>query len=435
MPQGNGLVVGQIVDAVTNRPIANAIVALSSGPALGREMVETGLGRPNPGGRIITDDQGRFVFHNLGAGIYTFNTSAAGYLDGAYGQRRPSGPAQPFVLAEDQRIGNVTIRLWREASMGGTVTDDAGEPVVGQSVSLQRRNTANGRTQLMPAASARTDDRGVYRFAKLLPGDYRIVIASAINSVPLPVGDALIHISNALPPFLDANGRVRAYPTTYYPNATSAARASIVTVEAGDERNGLDIQLQSIPLVGIAGTLTGPNVPEAHFGVRLASAEEAVSGTSAQQDAAVTATDGSGGMTMSTVDYGPAGRGGPPPLPTDPALWAEMPISVGDDPVTGVHLQLQVAPTVSGRMVFEGAAVQPAADKLQAMTVSLAPAAGGKGGRGRLHVSRHEGRVALRRGDLAAAGARRRGVEGISPTCRSPRLHRRRRDALRPDPR
>jgi hypothetical protein len=452
LPKGSGVILGQVVDATTNRPIANAIIGLSSGPAVGREMVEVGIGRLTPAKRIITDGQGRFVFHELGAGIYTFNTTATGYLDGAYGQRRPSGPAQPFFLAEDQRVGNVTIRLWREASMGGTVTDDAGEPVVAQTVTLQRRNQNIGRTQMVNVATTRTDDRGVYRFAKLLPGDYRIVITSTINSVPVPVavayvnataaarggnaanspvyqsistsrgptptasamqvGDALIQIpsSSALPTFVDGGGRVRAYPTTYYPNTTTAARASIVTVDAGDERNGLDIQVHPVPLVGITGTLTGANGPEPHFGVRLVSAEEPGAGSGAQQDAAATTTDGSGnfsfigvvpgqyvlkaaklpratgpvaqvvtfsagggGMTMTTLDYGAVAGRGAPPLPTDPVLWAEAPVSVGEDSVTGIQLQLQVAPTVSGRMVFEGA-TQPTADKLQVMGVSLMPA-------------------------------------------------------------
>src|SRR5947207_2887034 len=58
LPKGTGLIVGQVVDATTNRPIANAVIALSSGPAVGRELVEMGLGRPNPAQRLITDGQG-----------------------------------------------------------------------------------------------------------------------------------------------------------------------------------------------------------------------------------------------------------------------------------------------------------------------------------------------------------------------------------------
>src|SRR5438105_999896 len=71
------LVVGQVVDAGTNRPIPGAVVSI------------------NAGHRILADDQGRFLFRDLAKGSYLFTASAPGYLDGGYGRRRPNSATQP----------------------------------------------------------------------------------------------------------------------------------------------------------------------------------------------------------------------------------------------------------------------------------------------------------------------------------------------------
>ena len=142
-----GLVVGQVVDAATSRPVAAAIVTIA--PAV------TGADRPapaspvsSPNRRVVADDQGRFLFRDLAMGTYLFSAAAPGYLNGGYGQRQPGGTTQPFALAEDERAGDVTVRLWKAATVGGTVSDDAGGPVVGVWVSIARREFAGGRLQL-----------------------------------------------------------------------------------------------------------------------------------------------------------------------------------------------------------------------------------------------------------------------------------------------
>lgn len=61
-----------------------------------------------------TDWQGRFLLRNLPNGPVTVRATAAGYLPGAYGQRRPGGQYSAITLGEDERIGDVVITLsWR----------------------------------------------------------------------------------------------------------------------------------------------------------------------------------------------------------------------------------------------------------------------------------------------------------------------------------
>ena len=460
-PKPTGLIVGQVVDADTNRPIANAIVSLSSGPAVGRELVAVGLAKPPAASRILTDTQGRFVFHDLTKGIYTFNVTASRYLPGAYGQRRPSGAARPFALEDDQRVGNVTIRLWKEAALGGTVVDESGEPVVGVSVSLLRRDMTGGHARIAVMSSNRTDDRGMYRFSGRLPGDYLLAIPSALASVPLSsvaayqqaaatapggnimntdlykslstsrapipstgglqIGDALLQLnqfnSSALPPPPGPDGKLLAYPTTFYPNVTTSSRAIVVSIASGDDKSGIDIQLRPATMVGVSGTVLGLNGPEPNFGVRLVPAYVESEGlVETQFETATTATDGNGrfaflavptgqytlkaskvpraanpfsgvttmistgqgGVTMFSTTEQPGGQPAPapPPLPADPTLWAETSVSVGETAVSGVSLQLRAAPTVSGRFEFDGSAQRPIASVLQTAAITLASADG-----------------------------------------------------------
>jgi hypothetical protein len=110
-----GLVVGRVVDATNSAPIARAIVALS------------GSGLPTR--RVIVDPQGRFMFTALPPGSFTIASTKSGYLEGAYGKLQPNGVGRPLDLREGERVTDATVKMWRSATISGTVTDDAGDPV------------------------------------------------------------------------------------------------------------------------------------------------------------------------------------------------------------------------------------------------------------------------------------------------------------------
>jgi hypothetical protein len=116
---------GRVVDATTGQPIAGEAVTLTTT-------------------QLIADGAGRFLFRDLAKGRYAIRATAPGYLPSAYGQRRPGGASQSLVLEEAQRVGDVTIRLWKEARLSGTVADEAGDPIVDVTVSLLKRE-ADGR--------------------------------------------------------------------------------------------------------------------------------------------------------------------------------------------------------------------------------------------------------------------------------------------------
>ena len=62
-----------------------------------------------------------------------------------------------------------------------------------------------------------------------------------------------------------------------------------------------------------------------------------------------------------------------PSVPTEPTLWASLPIAVGDADVSGVNVLLRTGIKVSGRVEFEGAAEKPPPDQLSRIPVLVEP--------------------------------------------------------------
>jgi hypothetical protein len=410
-----GLLLGRAVDASTNRPIARATVTLAAGCAAPGIVIAGGQGPA----RVLTNADGQFLFRDLPKGTYPLGAIAPGYLCGGHGQQRPEGATHPFVLDDGQRAGDLVIRLWREAAIGGLVTDDTGAPVVGVTVWIDRQVAVNGRVELRAQQyGKRTDDRGMYSQAGLAPGDYLVSVPTkltatqlgllqpdAVASVSLRssgapqaspgsqavlaginVGDVVLGTStyttsggvNALatrlPVTTRPDGRVVTYPTTFHPSAASPTEATVVRLGAGDERNDINVELRPVVTVPVSGTLLAPDGPAASFAVHLIPAYAANTLLERSRESAVTTTDQQGRFTFPAVASGShvlkAWRLpqilviGQETLPPDTTLWAEVPLSVGEVP-TDIMLNLRPGATLAGRIVFEGTTAAPPPQRLQ----------------------------------------------------------------------
>ncbi len=296
---GTGLIMGRVVEAESNQPVGGAAVRLSD------SITSAGT---DP---VLTDSQGRFVFRDLPKGAYRLYSWKGGYTSGAYGQRSPTEDVgqsgRPLVLEDDQRMGDVVLRLWQHAAIAGRVVDEAGDPVVGAVVRAAVRRVVGGRLKYDWSAtftggatpSARTDDRGVYRFSALVPGDWLVAVPSVTGAVPrtretaptsagpvslsesstgggqwiitsvmlrsdpLDVGDPeyLLTSSTAINPSgrgaVLRNGRLLTYPTQFYPGADSLRNAVVIALGSGDRRTGVDFQLKPVPAVRVSGKVIG----------------------------------------------------------------------------------------------------------------------------------------------------------------------------------
>ena len=157
---GTGVILGQVIDAGTGRPVPGARVTLSGVADRAATLFSTGLmtfdtfsamqmemelagGAAGVGAanaqRVIADGEGRFVFRNLARGSFPISTSMPGYIPGSAGRFRHDGPARPVELDDGERKTDVVIRMWKYASLSGFVVDEHNEPVVGVMVRAVRR--------------------------------------------------------------------------------------------------------------------------------------------------------------------------------------------------------------------------------------------------------------------------------------------------------
>jgi len=345
---GTGLIVGQVVEAGSDRGVAGALVTLGGAQPGGPTRVTMTQVFSRDGEapvvmsssnasvpRLITDSEGRFAFRNLPKGVFNITATKPGYLDGAYGRLRPNGTSQSIELAEDERTGDVQVRLFKPAAIGGTVLDDIGEPVVGVQIRAYRRSLVAGRRLLTAAVgTATTDDRGVYRLANLIPGEYVVALQTQQSSMPGSLhldgplaadllatmtsggGSGMISLSSygtlaagdnrfTLQPnnsALAGPSGPLVYPSQYYPSSPDVSRATPVSLTSGEERSGIDLHLKLVPTITVSGRLMGPDGAAPNYALHLVPSD--TGDLSTDPNVATTVTDSNGEFQFLGVPAG-----------------------------------------------------------------------------------------------------------------------------------
>jgi hypothetical protein len=254
------VVYGRAVYAETNRPVRRArIMLLSTNDRRG----EAGT---------LTDARGEFRIKDVRAGTYFIAIDSPGLISpvgfftfdqlnaNALGDVVKSDGFRKFfeVIEIDGKTDKeVTVRAHRGASISGRVTYEDGDPAIGMNVGITRRSDGKlsvfifglGRTIM---AGLRTDDRGIYRIAGLPPGEYVVsVYEEASHGEGGRAGSGYGGAD-----YLDSLFSQHLL-TTYYPHATNAKDATSITVDAGDERNDVDISIPERDLRTVAGLVRG----------------------------------------------------------------------------------------------------------------------------------------------------------------------------------
>lgn len=379
---GTGVFMGRVLDADSKAPIEGAVVSLSQTAGSGTTSEP-----------VLTDEQGRFAFTDLRAGSYQVRARHSGYVDGAYAKRlpdeEPGFDGRPLVLREDERIGDATLLMWKHATISGTVIDEAGEPLVDAPVRVMRRRILAGRPAFDVVTNAlRTDDRGIFRAGVLPPGDFIVALPVVVGSMPRPSSSddpaAMRAVYNSLMGAMrvpgadigdqdaifaghsagtatlsafagiDRDGRPLVYGTKFFPGVTRLSDAALITLRAGEERSGINVQARPVRGVRISGTVVSAGGPPGAQLLRLVPADFAALATDVEIAQARCTPDGRfvflgvpPGEYSILIDRSEPGARA--------VLFADTSLAVGNQDVSDVTVPLRPGVHVRGRVRYESA--------------------------------------------------------------------------------
>ncbi len=218
----SGFVIGgKTVNAVTGQTLAGTEVLLyKTNPA---DIYDID---PAPQ-RILTGDDGRFVFHVQDAGKYALTGQRTGFQRQSYEQHGfyfSAAVAGPGIDSE-----HLVFRLSPDCRISGTIVDDDHEPVRGATVYLFRTDATGGMRKTVLLTQTSTDDRGRYHFPHLLWGWYSLAVlgapwwTEAARMQALGGQDAHDPAFNLI------------YATQFYPGVSDAASAKQIALNEGED--------------------------------------------------------------------------------------------------------------------------------------------------------------------------------------------------------
>ena len=221
---GGYKIAGTVVGGADGQPLSGAEVSIF--PAGTNRVLQT----------FVTDSDGRFLFGNVKAGKYLLTAAKGGYPQQSYqghGQYSTAVVVGAGLVSE-----GLLFRMHLGASITGTLLDDQNEPIRDAEVRLFRSEQETGVPLNTLVDQTSPDDRGRYRFSRLAPGKYFVVVSA--KPWYAKAGNSLTNRTSSQSP-LDM-----AYPATYYGGATEASAATPIVLKDGD-RVAADIALFPVP--------------------------------------------------------------------------------------------------------------------------------------------------------------------------------------------
>ncbi len=322
-----GAIHGHVLQSKSGEPVTKALVILRRGQ--------------EPGTGALTDASGAFRFDDLEPGAYTLSAERSGFVLDPESERSvvnvKAGPEQ----------SEITLKMIRTGAISGRVLDRDGEPLTGATVQVV---PINRKKDSIPLFSAATDDRGQYRAYNIPPGKYHITA-----SYEPPFQQRQVRMRRPA----DQSGNVpqETYALTYYPAALDAKQGQTVTVAAGAELQGLDVQMLSARGVTVRGVVSAAGgAPAGAIVLVNLTPLRRTSGLRNYEDLI---QDSRGEFELAQVLAGSYALAATAPL-GDKKLFAHQVIEVGTADIDGIQLTLVPPQNISGVIVLPEGRKMPA---------------------------------------------------------------------------
>jgi len=333
---------GKVTAADTGAPVKRALITLRPNS------------RPLEPVTVTADAQGVYEAKNLEPGTYMASCSKTGYVTTSYKAKRAGQEGETLILSDDGVMKDVDFQLPRGAAIAGTISDEDGEPVSGVSVQAMAKVFNQGKAKLESRTSAKTDDRGNYRLYDLPPGRY-YVQAGGKSIMDM----AMSMTQGSAPP--------APYSIVIYPSATRTNDAQAITLQAGAEVAGINMQMRGDYTYKVSG-----KIMDMRSAKPMAGAVVMVSGEDMMQSMGTptqTRPDGTfhlaplapGHYQMMIVDPANATKGGMPLI---------RGFDVGAADVTNLNINVGPGSVVKGKLKADGGTVP------EKSRVSLMPKSG-----------------------------------------------------------
>jgi len=313
-----GRLSGTITDLQTGAPIEGVRVSVGS-PSLDTPRQTT------------TDRAGRYAVELLPVGSFTVSAGADTYVDSGFAFRRLERTQGSITLADQQHQDDVDIRLTREATISGRISDESGVPAAGAVINVLRPHFSNGQRLLATLGITRTDRDGRFRVAGLGPGDYYVTAFEPDPAVTTAI--------------------VSTHSPTYFPGSADAAGARRIRVAWAADVVGINFVVRRVPWTRVVGMAKRADNAPLRFAAIIMQPNDPEGLSVGPQLGATWLPDG--GFVFEQVppgDYIIRALGEIDD--NDPMLFGSLPLTVDGQDITGRVLTLARGATLSGRVRF-----------------------------------------------------------------------------------
>jgi hypothetical protein len=247
---------GRVIYEDTGKPVRRAEIVLLSTSELTQDYYT----------KSQTDGNGEFVMSHVRAGSYYPMIDVPGILNplsykGFFGMSGddPQISAAKLDLFFKKIVSTgggdleVVILAKRAGAIGGRVQYADGDPAAGIRVEALRKATDGFEERSeepgRPAdvGVTNTDDRGIYRFVGLPPGEYIVYILEKV--VHTPDSDGEYDYS------LGSDRERRSQLRTYYPDVSEISEAKLLEIAVGGQQEGINITIPERKLFELSGTV------------------------------------------------------------------------------------------------------------------------------------------------------------------------------------